>query len=142
ALVNGTAAHALDYDDANFHMSAHASVAIFPALWALAERLNCTWEDVVVAYVAGHEAGCRLGRLLAPSHYAVGLRGTGTIGPLAAASACARRLALDIDGTVGAIGIAATQAAGIRAMCGTACKPLHAGKAAQNGLFAAIMASR
>ena len=142
ALINGTAAHALDYDDVNFHMAAHPSVAILPAVLALGERLDASWADVAVSFVAGYDAGCRIGRLLEPSHYRMGFHGTATIGTFAAAAACARLLRLSTDQTINAIGIAATQAAGIRAMFGTACKPLHAGKAAHNGLFAALMSAR
>lgn len=142
ALINGTCAHALDYDDVNFHMSGHPSAAIFPALWALGERLNSCWKDVVTAYVAGHEAGCRIGRLLAPSHYALGFHTTGTVGTLATAVACARLLDLDIDRTAAALSIASAQAAGLRVMDGTACKPLSTGRAAYNGLFAALLAAR
>lgn len=142
ALINGTAAHALDYDDVNFHMAAHPSVAILPAVLALGERLDATWADVAASFVAGYDAGCRIGRLLEPSHYRMGFHGTATIGTFAAAAACARLLRLSVEQTINAIGIAATQAAGIRAMFGTACKPLHAGKAAHNGLFAALMSAR
>lgn len=142
ALINGTAAHALDYDDVNFHMAAHPSVAILPAVLALGERRHATWGEVANAFIAGYDTGCRIGRLLEPSHYRMGFHGTATIGTFAAAMACARLLELTVDQTVHAIGIAATQAAGIRAMFGTACKPLHAGKAAYNGLLAALLAAR
>lgn len=142
ALINGTAAHALDYDDVNFHMAAHPSVAILPALLALGERLNATWGEVANAFIAGYDTGCRIGRLLEPSHYRMGFHGTATIGTFAAATACTRLLGLNVDQSIHAIGIAATQAAGIRAMFGTACKPLHAGKAAYNGLLAALLAAR
>ena len=142
ALVNGNASHVLDYDDVNMHMSVHPSAVIFPALLALAEERGASGRDVINAFVTGYEGGCRIGLLMSPGHYRHGFHGTATIGTFAAAIACARLLDLDASKTAHAIGIAATEAAGIRAMFGTMCKALHAGKTAQNGLFAAVMAAR
>src|SRR5215472_11430432 len=110
ALVNGAAAHALDYDDVNMAMPGHPSVAILPALL--------------------------------PGHYNLGFHSTGTIGSFGAAAACARLLGLDAEATAIALGIAGTQAAGLKSQFGTMCKPFHAGKAAQNGLLAARLAAR
>ena len=142
ALINGMAAHALDYDDVSLPMSAHASVVILPALLALAEKRKASGRQVLESFVAGYEAGARIGLYMAPTHYDLGFHGTGTIGTFAAAAACAHLMRLDADRTERAIGIAAAQAAGIRAMFGTDCKPLHAGKGAFNGLFAALLAAR
>ncbi len=142
ATINGTSAHALDYDDVNFHMAAHPSVAILPAVLALGERLDAGWGEVATSVFAGYESACRIGRLVEPSHYRMGFHGTATIGTFAAALAAARLLRLDVQQTVTALGIAASQAAGVRVNFGTACKPLHAGKAAHNGLFAALLAAR
>jgi 2-methylcitrate dehydratase PrpD len=142
ALVNGVAAHALDYDDVSMPMSAHASVVILPALLALAEKRRVSGSQVLESFVAGYEAGARIGLFMAPSHYDHGFHGTGTIGTFAAAAACAHLIGLDADGAERAFGIAAAQAAGIRAMFGTDCKPLHAGKGAHGGLLAALLAAR
>lgn len=142
ALINGTAAHALDYDDVSLPMSAHPSVVILPALLALAETRKASGRQVIESYVAGYEAGARIGIFMAPSHYDSGFHGTGTIGTFAAAAACAHLLRLDADSAERAIGIAAAQAAGIRSMFGTDCKPLHAGKGAYNGLLSALLAAR
>lgn len=142
ALINGMAAHALDYDDVSLPMSAHASVVILPALLALAEKRKASGRQVLESFVAGYEAGSRIGMYMAPTHYDHGFHGTGTIGTFAATAACAHLLRLDTGRTERAIGIAAAQAAGIRAMFGTDCKPLHAGKGAFNGLFAALLAAR
>lgn len=142
ALINGMAAHALDYDDVSLPMSAHPSVVILPALLALAEKRNASGKQVLESFVAGYEAGARIGIYMAPAHYDSGFHGTGTIGTFAAAAACAHLLGLDADRAEQAIGIAAAQAAGIRSMFGTDCKPLHAGKGAFNGLLAALLASR
>lgn len=142
ALINGASGHALDYDDVAFAMSAHASAAILPGLTALAQFRKASGRAILAAFVAGYEAGCRIGTLVAPGHYQSGFHGTGTIGTFAAAASCSHLLGLDSERATHAIGIAATQAAGIRSMFGTMCKPLHAGKAAQNGLRAAVLAEK
>ena len=142
ALVNGAAGHALDFDDVNIAMPGHPSVAILPALLALAEVKGSSGRDVLTAFVAGYEITCRIGAALSPGHYAIGFHSTATIGKLGAAAACARLLGLDADETATALGIAGTQAAGLKSQFGTMCKPFHAGKAAQNGLLAARLAAR
>ena len=147
ALVNGTASHALDYDDVNSAMNGHPTVPVLGALLALAETRAAAGEpasgrDVVCAFVAGYEAECRVGRALGSAPYQRGFHATGTLGTLGAAAACARLLGLDADTTAVALGIAATQAAGMKSMFGTMSKPLHAGKAGANGLLAARLAAR
>jgi 2-methylcitrate dehydratase PrpD len=142
ALVNGAASHALDYDDVNMAMSGHPTVPIVPALLALAEDRGSNGADFLAAFVAGYETECRIGALVLPDHYGRGFHATGTIGSFGAAAACAHLLGLDAEKTATALGIAATQAAGLTSMFGTMCKPLHAGKAAQNGLLAATLAAR
>ncbi|HZU91378.1 MAG TPA: MmgE/PrpD family protein, partial [Stellaceae bacterium] len=136
------AGHALDYDDVNMAMPGHPSVAILPGLLALAERLRASGGEVLTAFVAGYETACRLGAALAPGHYDRGFHATGTLGCFGAAAAAARLLGLDPDRTAAALGIAGTQAAGLKAQFGTMCKPFHAGKAAQNGLLSALLARR
>jgi 2-methylcitrate dehydratase PrpD len=97
----------------------------------------------MTAFVAGYELQCRLGLALAPGHYnALGFHATGTLGSFGAAAACAHLLRLDEAQFATALGIAGTQAAGLKSMFGTMCKPLHAGKAAYHGLFAARLAQR
>jgi 2-methylcitrate dehydratase PrpD len=142
ALVNGAAAHALDYDDVNMAMPGHPSVAILPGLLALAEIRRSSGAEVVTAFVAGYETACRIGAALQPGHYNLGFHSTGTVGALGAAAACARLLGLDAEATATALGIAGTQAAGLKSQFGTMCKPFHAGKASQNGLLAARLAAR
>ncbi|MGE0226583.1 MAG: MmgE/PrpD family protein [Acetobacteraceae bacterium] len=143
ALINGAASHALDFDDVNLAMPGHPSVAILPALLALAEERGSSGADVLTAFVAGYELQCRLGRVIAPGHYDVlGFHATATVGSLGAAAACAHLLGLDAERFATALGIAGTQAAGLKSMFGTMCKPLHAGKAAYHGLMAAKLAAR
>jgi 2-methylcitrate dehydratase PrpD len=143
AIVNGAAAHALDFDDVNLAMPGHPSVAILPALLALAEERGSSGAAVLTAFVAGYELQCRIGKAIAPGHYdGVGFHATATVGSFGAAAACAHLLALDTERFVVALGIAGTQAAGLKSMFGTMCKPLHAGKAAYHGLLAARLAAR
>ncbi len=143
ALLNGTASHALDFDDVNLAMPGHASVAVLPAVLALAEERGASGAELIAAFVAGYETACRVGRLVAPGHYdGLGFHATGTLGTFGAAAGCAHLLGLDEQRTAHALGIAATQAAGLKSMFGTMCKPLHAGRAAYNGLLAARLAAR
>ena len=142
ALLNGAIGHALDYDDVNLAMPGHASVAILPGLLALAEARQSPGRDVIAAFVAGYEAACRIGSALRPGHYNLGFHATGTVGALGAAAACAHLLGLDAEATACALGIAGTQAAGLKSQFGTMCKPFHAGKASHNGLLAARLAAR
>src|SRR5579862_8545167 len=142
ALVNGAISHALDYDDVHLAMPGHPSVAILPALLALAEERKASGKAVIAAFVAGYETCCRVGMALRPGHYNRGFHATGTVGAFGAAAACAHLLGLDAEATGRALGIAGTQSAGLKSQFGTMCKPFHAGKAAQNGLLAARLAAR
>ncbi|HVH77606.1 MAG TPA: MmgE/PrpD family protein [Stellaceae bacterium] len=142
ALVNGAAGHALDYDDVNMAMPGHPSVAILPALLALAEARHAGGREVATAFVAGYETACRIGLAVRPGHYDIGFHSTGTLGAFGAAAACARLLGLSAERTAAALGVAGTQAAGLKSQFGTMCKPFHAGKASQNGLFSARLAAR
>lgn len=142
ALANGTAAHALDYDDVTVNMRGHPSVPLVPALLALGEKLGSNGSDVLDAYVLGFEVECNLGRAIGGLHYALGWHATSTLGTVGAAAACARLLRLDAEGTRNALGIAASLASGLQQNFGTMTKPLHAGWAAHNGLLAAELACR
>jgi 2-methylcitrate dehydratase PrpD len=124
-------------------MPGHPSVAILPALLALAEERGSSGADVLTAFVAGYELQCRVGRVISPGHYDVlGFHATATVGSFGAAAACAHLMGLDADKFATALGIAGTQAAGLKSMFGTMCKPLHAGKAGYNGVMAAKLAAR
>jgi len=142
ALLNGTASHALDFDDVNLHMVGHPTVPVVPGLLALSERDGGTGKDFITAFVAGVETEVRISMLMGESHYVKGWHTTATVGTFGAAAAAAHKLGLDTDACVTAFGIAATQAAGLKSNFGTMCKPLHAGKAAANGLYAALLAKR
>jgi len=141
ALINGSAAHAHDYDDVHVAMSGHPTVPVAPAVLALAEREGKSGRALIQALVAGLDAECLVGRYVGGSHYARGFHATGTLGCFGAAAACANLLGLDVEATRRVLGIAATQASGLKSMFGTMCKPFHAGKAAANGLLAAELAA-
>lgn len=142
ALLNGTASHALDYDDVNLLMVGHPTVPVVPAILALSERDGATGKDFIAAFIAGVETEVRISMLMGETHYVKGWHTTATVGTFGAAAASAHMLGLDTDACVTAFGIAATQAAGLKSNFGTMCKPLHAGKAAANGLYAALLARR
>ncbi len=142
ALINGTAAHALDYDDVNYALMGHPTVPVLPALCALAELIAAEGNAVIAAFIAGYEFECRVGCLLGSSLYAQGFHATSTIGALGAAVACSHLLGLSETATAHAVGIAATRSAGLKSMFGTDCKPLHAGHAAQIGVHAARLAAQ
>jgi len=142
ALINGTAGHALDYDDVLRIMRGHPTATVAPPVFAFSERKRRTGADAVTAFVAGVETQARVGAFMGDSHYMKGWHQTATVGTFGAAAASARLLGLDAETTAMALGIAGTQAAGLKAMFGTMCKPLHAGKAAMNGVIAAELAKR
>lgn len=141
ALVNGTSAHALDFDDVNFSMRGHPSAPLLPAVLATAETAGASGARLLLAFVLGVEVEAKLGRLMGGRHYALGWHPTSTLGPLGAAAACAKLLGLDEEGTQAALGIAASMASGVRANFGTMTKPLHVGLAARNGVQAATLAA-
>ena len=141
ALVNGAASHALDYDDINVRMMGHPTAPVLAAALALAESRTASGRDLIAAFVAGYETECQIGEAVAPSHYARGFHATGTIGTFGAAAACAHLHRLAGNEVAMALGIAGTQAAGLKSMFGTMCKPLHVGKAGENGLLAAELAA-
>jgi 2-methylcitrate dehydratase PrpD len=140
ALVNGAAGHALDFDDTQTTMSGHPSVPVIPAILAVAETERLSGRSLLEALVAGIEFECRLGALLGGGHYNLGFHSTGTVGTFGAAAACAHLMRLDEDGWLRALGLAGTQAAGLKSGFGTMAKPLHAGRAASAGLLSAMLA--
>lgn len=148
ALVNGTAAHALDFDDWLAAGALHPSAPLLPAVLAQAELLAeadraapVDGTRMLAAYVAGFEAQARIGAAVAPGHYGAGFHPTGTIGVFGAAAGAAHLLGADGEQVATALSLAATSAAGLRSMFGTMAKPLHAGRAAESGLLTARLAT-
>ena len=140
ALVNGTAAHALDYDDVLEISNAHVSAVLVPALLALGEERGVDGAACADAFIAGVEVMARLGEALNMTHYFKGWHTTSTLGTPAAAAACARLLGLDAARTSAALSLATSVASGAKRQFGTMAKPLHAGLAAKNGIVAAVLA--
>jgi 2-methylcitrate dehydratase PrpD len=141
ALVNGTAAHALDFDD-NYHpLAGHATAVLVPALLAMAEERRANGAAVLDAYIAGLEALDCIGNGVNLEHYERGWHSTSTIGTMGAAVACARLMSLDADGVQRAISLGFSLAGGSKLQFGSMAKPLHAGIAAQHGIMAARFAA-
>ena len=140
ALANGTAAHALDYDDMCFVSLAHPSAPLVAAALAAAELVGASGRELLDAYVVGFELEARLGRAMNPRHYQRGWHCTSTLGTIGAAAAASRLLGLDAGATGHALAIAASEASGLKENFGTMVKPLHAGLAARNGVVAALLA--
>ena len=140
ALANGTAAHALDYDDMCFVSLAHPSAPLVPAALAAAELAGSSGAAVLDAYVVGFEIEARLGALMNPRHYQRGWHCTSTLGTIGAAAAVSRLLTLGAEATGHALAIAVSEASGLKENFGTMVKPLHAGLAARNGVLAALLA--
>jgi 2-methylcitrate dehydratase PrpD len=142
ALLNGTAGHALDFDDVADEIKGHPSVVLVPALMAVAEANSNTGRELLEAYVVGFEVACALARgLPVEGHYARGWHATATIGVIAAACGAGRLLRLDEVRMRHALGIAASMASGSRQNFGSMTKPLHAGMAARDALMAAQLAA-
>ena len=142
ALINGTAAHALDFDDCSTTMGGHPSAPVVPALLALAERTGAQAGAVIEAYLSGVELETRLARGLLPHHYEKGWHPTATLGVFGAAVASARLLGFDVEQTATTLAIAVSMASGLKSNFGTPVKPLHVGQAAHNGLLAALLTQR
>lgn len=140
ALCNGTAAHALDYDDMCFVSLAHPSAPLVPAVIAAGELTGASGRAVLDAYVVGFEVQARLGQLMNPRHYQRGWHCTSTLGTMSAAAGASRVLGLDAATTAHALAIAASSASGLKENFGTMVKPLHAGLAARDGMTAALLA--
>jgi 2-methylcitrate dehydratase PrpD len=143
ALANGAMIHALDFDDSLQIFSFHFTSFLLPAVLALGERKGISGRDAITAFAYGLEASVAVFRAATSRRdYDLGWHRTATVGTLGAAAAGAKVLGLDVEGTRACIGIAASQAAGIRQNFGTMTKPLHSGLTARNGVTAAMLAHR
>ena len=140
ALINGTAAHALDFDDVSDTLGGHPSAPILAALFALAEKLDADGASFLAAYVAGFETAARIGRGVNYCHYEKGWHPTATLGVFGAAAASCHLLRLAPAVSAQALAIAASLAGGIKANFGTMTKPFHVGHCARDGLMAALLA--
>ena len=134
ALVNGFMGHALDYDDVHSDVRGHPSSVILPALFALASGREISGKRFLDAYIIGVEVMARLGQAVGTASYQKGWHNTSLLGGVAATFAGARLLGFTVAETQNAVGIAASQAGGLRVQFGTEMKPLHAGFAAQQAV--------
>lgn len=139
-FVNGTASHALDFDDFSGALGGHHSVPLVPALLALAEERRLPGARVVTAYVVGVEAETRLARAVNFHHYDKGWHPTATLGTIGCAAAVSHLLDLGPARTARALAVAASFASGLKSNFGTMTKPLHVGQCGRNGLLAALLA--
>jgi len=150
ALVNGTSGHADDYDDTQLSTSpdrvygllTHPTVPVLAAALAVGEKVGSPGEELLDAFIRGFEVECKLAEAIDPEHYKKGFHTTGTIGTFGACVSSSVLLGLGEDELRYALGIAASMSSGIRANFGTMTKPLHAGKAASNGVMASMLGKR
>ena len=148
ALANGVAAHAMDYDDTQLSTSkeavygllTHPTTPVLAAALAVGEKSKISGEELLLSYVLGVEVECRIADAINPHHYQSGFHSTATMGGLGAAMAAGKILRLKEEQLIRTLGIAASMASGLRENFGTMTKPLHAGRAAENGVTAAMLA--
>jgi 2-methylcitrate dehydratase PrpD len=150
ALVNGTSGHALDWDDTQlattadriFGLLTHPTIPPLAAALAIGERQRVSGKAFLEAFLTGFEVECKISEAIHPDHYMKGFHSSGTVGTFGAMTAAARLLGLDANQTEHALAITASMASGIRVNFGSMTKPLHVGRAAQNGVIAAELASK
>jgi 2-methylcitrate dehydratase PrpD len=140
ALINGVAAHVLDFDDCSNTLGGHPSAPILPGLLALAEDIGASGREVLLAYIVGFETEARIARGVNFHHYQKGWHPTATLGIFGAAAACGRLLKLAPERVATALALSVSLAAGVKANFGTMTKSLHIGQCSRNGLFAALLA--
>jgi 2-methylcitrate dehydratase PrpD len=140
SFVNTIAANLLDYDDTHLETVIHPTAPVAPPLLALAELRGLTGAEVLHAFLLGAEVECRIGASVSPGHYDRGWHITSTTGVFGAAAGCARLLGLDARQCWHALGIAASQSAGLVENLPSAAKNIGMGNAARNGLLAVLMA--
>jgi 2-methylcitrate dehydratase PrpD len=138
AWINGTAAHALDYDDVAFQ--SHPSAVLVSAICAQAQSMDALGLDMLDAYAVGYHVWAELARRERGALHLRGWHPTGVWGAVAAAAACARLLGLDARQSAYAIALGASQSSGLMANFGSMAKPFHAGRAAHSGVVAARLA--
>jgi 2-methylcitrate dehydratase PrpD len=142
-LTNGYMSHVLDFDDTYNppRTTVHGSAPVWPVVAGLAERDKVDGRQAIAAFVAGFETEVRIALAAGPAHYEAGWHVTGTVGHFGAAAAAAKLLGLSPQSTASALGAAGTQAAGLKGVYGSMGKALHPGKAAMDGLLAALLAA-
>ena len=142
ALANGTLMHALAFDDVATSWLGHPTAVILPAALAIGEIAKASGEELLKAYLLGCEVAAKIGQIAAPRQHELSWHNTSTIGTIGAAAACARLLKADVHQTKMVLGIAGSEASGLKGNFGSMTKPLHAGLAARNGVMAAMLAKK
>ena len=144
AFMNSVYGHGAELDDGNKKAAGHAGVHVIPAVFALAEKLGSTNNDVLVALATGYEAYIRISSAVMPGMVKCGFHSTGMTGTLACAAACSRLYNLDTQGIEDAIALATTITGGLLSYGDSrpVIKPLNPAKAAENGVLAAMLASK
>jgi 2-methylcitrate dehydratase PrpD len=140
ALLNGISSHVLDFDDTHIETAIHPAAPVAPAILALAEHRPVSGRDFMAALVIGIETEFRIGMAVTPAHYKIGWHITGTAGVFGSAAAAGKLLGLSEQQMCWALGLAAAQPVGLQEMFGSMTKSFHPGRAAQNGLTAALLA--
>ena len=141
AFVNAVSANLLDFDDTHLDTIIHPAAPVAATVLALAQARGFSGRDVLTSFILGVEIECRVGNAVSPGHYARGWHITSTCGVFGSAAACAKLLGLPANQISNAIGIAASQSAGIVENLPSAAKNVSVGNAARNGLFAALLAA-
>lgn len=142
AFLNGVSSHIFDYDDTHLKTIIHPAGPVASAIIALSELQPVSGRDLLNALVLGIETECRIGNAVYPNHYDVGWHITGTAGVFGAAAAAGKLLKLNEQQMVWALGLAASQPVGLRESFGSMNKSFNPGRAASNGIFAALLASK
>jgi 2-methylcitrate dehydratase PrpD len=142
SLLNGISSHVHDYDDTMPRNYIHASSPVASALLAYASVNEVSGADFLHAFILGFETVARIGNATYPAHYDAGWHSTGSVGVFGAAVGVGKLMGLDAGRMLHAIGLAATQAAGLREMFGSMGKAFHPGRSAQSGYMAALLAAR
>jgi 2-methylcitrate dehydratase PrpD len=142
SILNGFSTHIHDYDDTLPKNYIHASSPVASALFAYASANKVSGQDFLHAFILGFEVISRIGNATYPEYYEAGWHSTGSLGVFGAAVAIGKLLCLNAEQMIFAIGIAATQSAGIRDMFGSMAKALHPGRSAQSGYMAALLAQK
>lgn len=140
SLINGWTGHVMDYDETCPKVRSHLFAAILPAVLAAAESRKTNGKDILESFITGHEVAMRIGEAMTPGWIKAGWHGTSLFGMFGSAAACAKLFGLDFDKTLHVIGLVSSMASGVAVNFGSMTKPLHAGMAAERGLFAAQLA--
>lgn len=142
ALANGAISHVLDFDDTHTGSLCHVSSPIMPVIFSIGEYKHINGTDCIAAFVSAFETSARIGMAMEPDHYNAGWHATSTLGHLGATAAAGKLLGLNEKQMRQALGLGATQASGFQVVFGTMCKPFHPGKAAMDGILAAMLAKK